>query len=58
MLHPSHFFNPPPDKGCSSPVGMNKDTGNFIKLNVEEDRCYKIGTIMHETLHSMGFGKC
>ncbi|KAG5666539.1 hypothetical protein PVAND_014558 [Polypedilum vanderplanki] len=41
---------------CSSPVGMNPNEPNQIKLFVDRPGCYKIGTIMHETIHSLGFG--
>ncbi|KAG5666537.1 hypothetical protein PVAND_014557 [Polypedilum vanderplanki] len=48
-------FTSTPTKGCTSPVGMHPDKPNQINLNVAEARCYKIGTIMHETIHSLGF---
>ncbi|KAG5666540.1 hypothetical protein PVAND_014559 [Polypedilum vanderplanki] len=46
-----------PDKNtCSSPVGMNPNKPNQIKLYNKRSGCFKIGTILHETIHSLGFG--
>ena len=53
--HGSHLiFTPTGGSGCYSSVGRDKlGRGQYINLGSSE--CLAIGTIIHETLHSLGW---